>query len=696
MERTLKAEQAALREGGITLRGAEAKLAANTDRLRVLFDEALALHAWDIGAGMMVRDDIAAGIDLIASMPPEGIAGDATRAWLASVQRGVNAGSLIKDDATRQAYERLHDLVKYDEWNLSLADEALTTATTKLEDLDAGKFGGILDSVKNRVLEGWEPIEGLGVQVPNEVLDVWKPNLEKLFAKKNRSQVFKSMDYLNKLFKTYAIATPGFVIRNLYSALFTNGVAGVDPQTMLDGWKAAHYYNKYGAGRWLDELGVTGLERQQYEQAMLAVEAAGRRGDFTELVEPMVGGTRRERVANTILNNPWTKLVRGANTRVEDAVRLPLALKSIRQGDNYVTAAQQVTRYHFDYTDLSQFDERALKLIPFWIWTTRNIPNQLANQWMRPQVYSLWENLQESLPADDNVLMPSWLQDYEPLGFSRFGVAGNIILRPDLPHQRLERTLRDLTSERVFGQMYPIPKLVAEKIARRNLALDIPFRDEARVAEGIDKPIAELLNAVGNPFGLTKKERNVETGEDEVRTTDFLQYATGNFVPLIATLQRLAGGKLGGKESYEDRQASAWATFLGVPVDFITDRMQGSEAIGRQFNIADYISELNKIGYVEDKDVTTKRASDLKKANEAASKKAKNDRINQLLSERLRIKDRYGEKSAEYKAITKQINDARNPTTRQRQLDENYIILRYGKDSPEHKLFLAKQRRVEP
>ena len=692
MERTLAAEQANLREGGLTLSGSQAKLAANMDRLRVLLDEALALHAWDTGTGMMIRDDIAAGIDLIASMPPEGVAGDATRAWLASVQRGVEASSLIKDESTRTAYERLHDLVKYDEWNLSLADEALTTAQTKLEDLDAGKFGAVLDTVKNRVLEGWEPIEGLGVQVPREVLDVWKPNLEKLFAKKNRGPLMKGMDYLNKVFKSYAIGTPGFVIRNLYSALFINGVAGVDAQTMLDGYRAANAYNKFGPSRWLDELGVTDpVQRQQYENAMLAVEASGRRGDFSDLVEPMVGGTRRAKIANGVLNNLWTKSIRKANSRVEDAVRLPLALKSIRNGDDYVTAAQQVTRYHFDYTDLSNVDEQALRFIPFWIWTTRNIPNQLANQWMRPQVYSLWENLQESLPVDDSVMMPSWMKEYEPLGFSRFGLSPNVILRPDLPHQRLERTIRDLTSERIIGQMYPAPKLFAERIARRNIALDIPFSDEGREAKGIDKFVAELANLAGaeNLAPLVR----TETGATEVGTTDYLQYATGNILPFIAQLQGITGGRLGGKTSYEDRQASKIATFFGVPVDFVTDKMQGSEAIGRQFNISDYLTKLNKRGYVENKDVTNKRASDAKKADKAAADKAKKDLLNDLLLERLRVKDESGERSAEYKALTERINAIKSPNKRQKQIDEENIILRYGKDSLEHKQFLEEQRR---
>jgi hypothetical protein len=693
MENTLMNEQAALREGGLTMRGTQGKLAKNTDRLRVLADEALALHSWDIGTGMMVRDEIAAGIDLIASMPPTGVAGDATRNWLANVQRGMNSSSLISDPSVRSAYERLHQLVSFDEWNLAIADEAVSFSKGTLEALDAGRIGAILDSVDKRLLDGWEAIEGLGVQVPSEVLNEWRPNLAKILAKQNRGQVAQGLDYLNKLFKTYAIGTVGFVVRNLYSALFMNAVAGVDPQTMLKGYKAAHYYNKYGADKWLDKLGLVGLERQQYEQAMLAVEASGRRGFFSDLSEPVVKGTRRERVANTILNNPYTNLVRGANTRVEDAVRFPLALKAIQQGDDYVGAAQQVTRYHFNYADLSELDEKALKYIPFWIWTTRNIPNQLANQWMRPQVYALWENLQESLPADDSVLMPSWMKDYEPMSLARFGLSPALLLRPDLPHQRLEKTLRDLTSERVIGQLYPTYKVPLEGLARRNVALDIPFRDTPKEAKGIDKPIAQLLNLLGAE-GLAPKVRD-ESGKMVQMTTDYPQYAVGNFVPLIATLQRLAGGALGGKASYSDRQPSAWASFLGLPVDFVSDKMQGSEAIGRQYNISDFVGELQKIGMIESKDAAKERTKAQKAASEAAEKSSKDKLIQDVSREMLAAKEKYGAKSPQYKALQRRLADLKSPTKRQKRLDEENIIALYGEDSLEHKRWLEERNLLD-
>ena len=667
MEATLVREQAALREGGMTMRGSQAKMAANTDRLRVLLDEALALQTWDMGAGMMVRDEIAAAIDLIATMPPAGLAGDATRDWLAGVQRGMTNSSLIKDPSVRNAYERLHQLVSWDEFNMSIADEAVSVSARALDDLDTGRVGAILDTIENRTLEGWEAIEGLGVQVPEELLQVWRPNIQKMLARQNRADILLALDYINKVFKTYAIGTVGFVVRNLYSSLFMNTVAGVDPQMMLKGYKAAHHYNKYGASRWLDELGVTGLERTQYEQAMMAVEASGRRGFFSDLSEPMMKGSRRERFANGVLNNWYTNLIRSANTRTEDAVRFPLALKAIMDGDDYVTAAQQVTRYHFNYTDLSTVDETMLKFIPFWIWTTRNIPNQMANQWMRPKVYSLWENLQESLPADDNVLMPQWQKDYEPLGLTRFGLSPNIILRPDLPHQRLMNSIKQFTStDKLVGSAYPIYKLLLEKQANKQLGLDIQFKDEARDAVGIDRVLAEALNFIGAE-GLAPVRRT-ETGEEVQQITDFPSYAFGNFLPLIATLQRLAGGRLGGKESYADRQNAAIATFTGIPIDFVTERMQGSEAIGRQYDIKDYAGLLNDLGLLSGASEFKKEQSDLSQAEKNRQKRIKSDAAEAKAEAKRRqtAKDRgdlkraemkYGKKSPEYAAVKKRIDD---------------------------------------
>lgn len=694
MERTLLREQDNLRQSGLTAVGAQAQLMSNIDRLKVLQNEVLALQTWDAGTGMVVRDEIAAAVDLIASMPPTGAAGEAAREWLARLQRTVDATTVMSDPKVARNYKRLTELLAFDEWNLAIADEVSAAAKGKLDAIDAGLSGSVLAPREDLLLKGWEEIGGLGVQIPKEIMDVWKPNIDKVFNAADRSSLANGISYLNKIFKAYATGTVGFVVRNLYSAVFMNAVAGVDGVTMQQAWKAMHYYNKYGAGKWLDELGITGLQRTMYEQALMAVESSGTRGMFTELAAPTLRGTKGEKVLNAVLDNPYTRTIRGANTRVEQAVRFPLALKAIMQGDDYVGAASQINRYHFDYSDLSKVDEKFMQVIPFWIWTTRNLPNQMVNQFMRPQVYSLYESVKENLPTDDSVLMPTWMQRYEPLGFVRFGLDPKLIMRPDLPHKRMDQTISQFTDIKKFaGGLYPLYKLPIEFAAGRSLALDIPFKKESREAKGIDAVLAETLGRIPIFEGAYPKVR-LPDGTEQRQVSDFASYLVGNAIPIIATIQRITGGRFGGKESYADRQNSAIATFFGIPLDYVTDRMEANEAVSRQFGIREYLDMLKRLGYLEPAQVTKDRVqAPIEAAEKAAKEKTKRDE-NQVITakgvEVLKAKDQFGTKSEEYKKLKQELDDLKNPKKRQKRIDEENIIARFGKDSVEHQRFLEE------
>jgi len=279
----------------------------------------------------------------------------------------------------------------------------------------------------------------------------------------------------------------------------------------------------------------------------------------------------------------------------------------------------------------------------------------LANQWMRPQVYSLWENLQESLPVDDTTLMPKWMREQEPMSLSRFG-RPDIILRPDMPHQRLVKTIESLTSVRgLAGQSYPLYKLPLESIANKQFALD--------------KALAEALGF----FGAEGAAPLVRTADGQERMiTDYPSYALGNAFPLLAQLQRISGGRLGGKESYADRQNAAIASYFGLPLDFVTERMKGSELIGRKFNLNDYTALLVKLGLIPSAEIFNRqqgmpariqRRKNIERRAESRAQKAadkKESEANQKASDNAKLQlaaDKYGTDSDEYKAVKKEIAD---------------------------------------
>jgi hypothetical protein len=621
LERSVAQAVGGVKVGGAgSVKGAETKLLNYQDRLGVLFDQAKTLKQWSDGTGNAMRNELAAIGQAMLDMPARGEAGVAAREWVRSVQRSVESTKYIKDKTVKAAYERVTELLHVGEIGLAEAEDAVSASAELLDIVKAGRFGAIMAPVEKRVLEGWEAILGLGVQAPEQLLSVWKPNLEKLLAKSNAGMTKRFLAASRDLFKTYAITSVGFVVRNSYSSMFMNAVAGVDGMTAVNGVKAMNALNKYGAVKWLDELGIMDpVLRGQYEQALKAAIATGLQGSFTDLREPVFAGTLGERVIN-LLNktgldstsfgtrmqpaaenaaefvrkqgfstNSYTRGVRKANTRVEAAVRFPMALDTILKGGSYDDAVAKVARYHFDYSDLSKLDEAALQFVPFWIWTTRNIPNQITNQFMRPNAYNIYEKVQQTLPVDSEQIIPQWQESREPMGFGRFNVPllgeGYYTAQPDMPQQRLSEGLRSiLDPRRLVGQTYPFLKLPIEYFANRQLGIDVGPFDERTPARGLELAAVNVLESIGFDPIYDKEGNKTIAG--------FTQYALGNAIPLISRIQRLSGGSLGGRENYTTRTGQSWLNELGIPITIIKDNNVRSEFINRKFTLKDFTDEM--------------------------------------------------------------------------------------------------------
>lgn len=627
LERSIAQAVGNIKVGGTgSIKGAETKLLNYQDRLGVLFNQAKTLKQWSDTTGNAMRNELAAVGQAMLNMPARGEAGVAAREWVRSVQRSVESTKYIKNNSVKAAYERVTQLLHVGEIGLAQAEDAVVANAELIDIVSAGRFGAVMAPVEARVLEGWEAIMGLGVQAPEQLLSVWKPNLQKLLSASNAGMTKRFLAASRDLFKTYAVTSVGFVVRNSYSSMFMNAVAGVDGATAISGVQAMNALNKHGAVKWLDELGIMDpVLRGQYNQALKAAIATGLQGSFTDLREPVLAGTFGERVIN-LLNktgldsssfgtrmqpvaensaefirkqgfstNSYTRGVRRANTRVESAVRFPMALDTILKNGTYDDAVARVSRYHFDYSDLSKLDEAALQLVPFWIWTTRNIPNQITNQFMRPNAYNIYEKVQQTLPIDSEQVIPEWQKSSEPMGIGRGKVPflgeGYYTAQLDMPQQRLQEGLRSIFSpSRLIGQAYPFIKLPIEYFAGRQLGIDVgPFGDRVP-ARGLDLAAINVLEKIGFK-SITDKQGNKTI-------SGFTQYALGNAIPLISRIERLSGGSLGGKENYATRTGQSWLAELGIPIRIIKDENVRSEFINRTFTLRDFVKDMIKYGYI--------------------------------------------------------------------------------------------------
>jgi hypothetical protein len=548
------------------------------ERLGTLFNQRKVIENWNAQTGDALRAEIEVMQTAIATDAPTGWAGTSSRQWAERTSKAMNNVSSLNGSASKDAWERVVTQLGADEAQLALLETTeLPAAWDALKMAESGFFGGhIVDDIE----QGWKALEGTGIQLPEEFHAIIQPNVTKLKKAAERRDYFKIYKTYNGLFKIYATMTPGFVVRNAMSATFMNKVAGVENSAIYDGTRAALAYAKHGPDKWLNELGIKDLaDREIYETAMRAVLATGRiNSDFANPV-------LNKGWADKLAHNKLTNLLSSSNELVESSVRLPMALDTLRKGNNYDDAIYRISRFHFDYTDLSSFDETMKNFIPFWVWTSRNLPLQMTEQFMRPRYYNMYADIQDRNPVAADVMLPAWARTQGAIG-----LGGNRVLMADMPMNRLQQTAEGFASpSKLIGQANPLVKLLPEMMANKNLALDVPFTDKYEQAKGLDKLVAGL-GAITGAEGLGRMENG------KLMVSPKASYALGNLVPTVSSLQRLTGGATGGKTTYAERQGSSLLSAAGVPMRNFGPQQQRGETIGRQFTIADLMKEIARKG----------------------------------------------------------------------------------------------------
>jgi len=551
------------------------------ERLATLMDQQIILGNWNDTTGGLLRNEIDNLNEIIRMRPPRGAAAEQTRQWQQKVKQSIDSMGVLPE-GERRAYEALTTMLHADE--VKLAWLSGTEVPVSAAVLDSAKRAAIGGQMVDDILDGWEKIAALGVQVPSEVMDVWKPNVEKLRELAKAGWFDKSWDWYMRFFKTYAMMSTGFVVRNVMSATVNNYIAGVATENIIRGAKAMLSIEKNGAG-WLDDFERG--ERLLLEEAR-KVAAASSGGQASELAEPVIGQTWAEKA----INNKATKFFRRLNERAEMAVRMPLAIDSLEKGMSYDQALARVKRYHFDYSDLSEMDEFAKKIVPFWIWSTRNIPLQIANQWSRPGVYLTHDKLKQRLPVDANIFVPQWMQDMNALG-----IGGNWVATPDLPFNRMSAQASAFANpQKLLGQINPIAKVPLELIADKQFSTDIPFTEKYQEAKGVDAAVAWIADKLGAEF-IGKRDK-----DGKLLISSKGTYVPNALIPTLAQTQRLSGGELGGKSTYNERQLSSLLNYIGIPVRQIGPDQQRAEAINRQFALKNWAKVLEERGEIEPKD----------------------------------------------------------------------------------------------
>jgi hypothetical protein len=372
----------------------------------------------------------------------------------------------------------------------------------------------------------------------------------------------KYYDKAMSFIKAWQLTTPGFHVRNTMGGIFNNYLAGVEIGSTS---QFLRKLKQFKAGK------LTGVE-QEWMNAIYETVGSGQYSHHE------IG------VASSVTSNwnplsPRYKLLAKSarfGGDVEFRLRGTLMWDRLSKGTSLQEALDDVTRYHFDYSNLSNFETGVVKrIVPFYVWTRYNFPLQIEMMAQSPSKYRFYQQFKHSMEGreDKGKPVPEFLRN------EMFGIplpthigGGQNFLTLDLP---FTRTMAGATPDvenwdpkklgtyptlmdPYFSQMAVPIKAPIELALSRQFFKGIPLRDTS-MSEGYlagRTPIAESLG------GKTKTDYIVEQA-----------------LPMYGQLRRL----IPTEKKHRDRLATNWASYVGLPLRTNTELDQANELARRRY-----------------------------------------------------------------------------------------------------------------
>lgn len=394
-------------------------------------------------------------------------------------------------------------------------------ATTGM--LAAAKEGDLSEVFEMQLEEGWARIAEKIMVKDVAIQEPLANALQNVRRSLDDNTLWKTVDVMTTFFKAYATATPGFHVRNGMSASFmniTDGVGLKDHVKAISLWKKLHKNPE-------DFIRTLEANDPDTFRAFEAAFGSGAGGAFGagELGGDVLGrhkaaDNKIQSVLSRASDTRWVQRSRKMGEPVEGVARLAVALNSVARGDTPLDAMSRVSRLHFDYTQVSNLDKVAKRLIPFWTFASRNLPLQMQQMWMRPGAYLTAKKAAEAFDrAHEGEELPDFLQNRDALiaGHLPFNVPGlgskgdPISFAPDLAHLNLAEDVESFNPanlERVLSNLNPWAIGPAEALNNRNYYFGGEIGGPgARINEAVTSvvtPVAQVQRLGGGllPEGL--------------------------------------------------------------------------------------------------------------------------------------------------------------------------------------------------
>ena len=485
---------------------------------------------------------------------------------MASIPGEVDEIAFLRGVLVQYQQQRADWLLRYQD----VADmkRGIAQVERAVESGDESRFLQMGVTYVNALDDGWRELgeQFPGLQADPRVLEI----LENSSRLRDPAFVRAMQQFIGpytKFFKAWAVATPGFHVRNSISNSFAMVSAGGNPVRLAAGLRA---------WRSLQNALKEGMTFEQHLATLPADEAARVRGAHFALMASG-GGLASDvnlQVGNKLYVNVLTKSSQKVGKIADDHARFMLAYDGLASGMDGLTAAGRVKRFMVDYEDTSTADAVMRQIVPFWMWTSRNLPLQLQNVFLNPKPYRYYTNITNNLrDREEDSNLPKYLREVGAFALP----GGKSYVSVDLPFSRIGQQLEQIQSpQRLFADVNPLIRVPLEvALADKKFYSDVPFKEGLQPVDG---PVGTLASYLAQPFGQGGTTKDNQRG-----VSDRALYALMNAVPLAGQFERLVPST----ESYKGRGTyNRVAGYFGVPVRELTEQMKMQELQRRLFEIS--------------------------------------------------------------------------------------------------------------
>jgi len=413
----------------------------------------------------------------------------------------------------------------------------------------------------------------------------------KMRDEKSWQELTRAWDRVQNYVKSWQVATPGFVVRNTYGGMWNNYAAyNVGPRDYATFISDHVKYRKAAkAGRdWTNEVDP------QFAKALEAVSAAGSGQAAGEVRTQLL----RTRGINPLkASNVYTRGLRHLAEDSEVFMRGALAHKVIRQGGTLDEAIQAIERIHFNYRDITDFDRAIKRVVPYWVFTSRNLPLQLDLMATHPQKFINAVRAKEAIEDDtinEGEVTPRYIDDVFGGKVGRSAGGDSIFLTPDLPFVRLGEQMSDIgraaqgdPAGLLLDDLTPIIKAPIETKLGVQSYTGQPFVPGAQV------PLWFGASWLGPAMALSGRANQTADGGWMISEKD--SYLLESFVPLLGRVRRMAPNQ----PRYQTRVNTTWMSFLGLSVRTNTDNTQWGEIARQQKELDGWLKEQEDLGFIK-------------------------------------------------------------------------------------------------